>query len=224
GIENNGTLENYISMLGLFCDTVKEKADEVLSLYDSGDIKDYTIKIHAMKSSLRIIGAHDFGEKAQKLEDAGNSEDLAFIGQNLEPFMEDCIKLSEDISGILSEEGKHEETRSGSGYDAAKEQVSAGPGYDTVSEVISSGSGYDAVREEAGSGAGRKADESFLNDSFYSLNRAARDMDIDVIEEILKELEGYELPDRVEAKVKKLKKACMQFDYDTVKELAKSLY
>ncbi|MCR4655633.1 MAG: response regulator, partial [Lachnospiraceae bacterium] len=52
GIENNGTLENYISMLGLFCDTVKEKADEVLSLYDSGDIKDYTIKIHAMKSSL----------------------------------------------------------------------------------------------------------------------------------------------------------------------------
>ncbi|MCR4657977.1 MAG: Hpt domain-containing protein, partial [Lachnospiraceae bacterium] len=211
GIENNGTLENYISMLGLFCATVTEKADEIETLYDSGNLKDYTIKIHAMKSSLRIIGAHDLGERAQELENAGNNKDLACIDQNLRTFMEACVKLSENISGILSEKEEQEKTRSGSGYDAAKEQERTG-------------SGYDAVQEETGSGSGRKADENFLNDAFYRLNRAARDMDIDVIEEILKELEGYELPDRVEAKVKKLKKACLQFDYDTVKELAKSLY
>ena len=58
------------------------KASEIEELLGTGDIKDYTIKVHALKSSARIIGANDLSELARKLEDAGNSDDLAFIGDN----------------------------------------------------------------------------------------------------------------------------------------------
>ncbi|MBQ7479119.1 MAG: response regulator [Selenomonadaceae bacterium] len=79
GMLNSGDLETYLSLLKIFSGTIDAKAKEIEDFYAVGNWKDYVIKVHAMKSSARLVGAKDFGEEAQKLENAGKSEDMDYI-------------------------------------------------------------------------------------------------------------------------------------------------
>jgi signal transduction histidine kinase/CheY-like chemotaxis protein/HPt (histidine-containing phosphotransfer) domain-containing protein len=101
GITNNGTLDVYISVLDMFCESIDEKKAEIEEAYSAGNIKDYTIKVHALKSSARIIGAAAFGEEAQQLEDAGKAGDIDYIRENHEAFLEEFVAFREPIKKSL---------------------------------------------------------------------------------------------------------------------------
>ena len=57
GINNSGDEQSYRVLLKVFYDSIDEKAKELDHYFDIGDYKSYTIKVHALKSSARIIGA-----------------------------------------------------------------------------------------------------------------------------------------------------------------------
>ncbi len=101
GITNNGTLDLYISVLNVFCESIDEKKAEIEEMYRAGRINDYAIKIHALKSSARIIGAVSFGEEAQQLENAGKSGDIDYIREHHEAFMEEYMALREPLKKSL---------------------------------------------------------------------------------------------------------------------------
>ena len=73
GIRNCGSAESYLSVLRTFYQTADVKADEIEHLYDEGDLVNYTIKVHALKSSARIIGADALSDLAKELEAAGKA-------------------------------------------------------------------------------------------------------------------------------------------------------
>lgn len=87
GIRNSGSSEAYLPLLKIFYESLAEKAAELENLYAQQDWKDYTIKVHALKSSARIIGAAAFGEEAQLLENAGKSGDLDYIRRHHADFL-----------------------------------------------------------------------------------------------------------------------------------------
>ena len=60
------------------------------------------IKVHALKSSLRTIGAAKLGDEAQKLEDAGKAGDLDFIAAHHDDFTKKLVSLKEIIEKVLS--------------------------------------------------------------------------------------------------------------------------
>ncbi|MCR5177620.1 MAG: response regulator [Lachnospiraceae bacterium] len=109
GIAYSGTRELYISVLHVFLESMDEKKDEIEKLYSEGKFNDYVIRIHALKSSARIIGADSFGEEAQELENAGKRGDTDYIRKHHESFMEEylafeaplkkALQLSETITG-----------------------------------------------------------------------------------------------------------------------------
>ncbi len=101
GITNNGTLDLYISVLKVFCESIDEKKAEIEEAYRAGRINDYAIKVHALKSSARIIGAVSFGEEAQQLENAGKSGDIDYIREHHEAFMEEYMAFREPIKNSL---------------------------------------------------------------------------------------------------------------------------
>ncbi len=70
----------------------------IMNAYENDDIKDFTIRIHALKSSSRQIGELDLGDKAEALENAGKKEDREFIKNNLD----DCMDLYKTFLGELS--------------------------------------------------------------------------------------------------------------------------
>ncbi len=104
GLRNSGSAESYLNLLKIFYESIDEKADEIGSLYNDRDLMGFAIKVHALKSSARIIGAKDLGEKAQKLEDAGKSGDSVYIGENAEEFLEEYLSFKEVLKEAFPEE------------------------------------------------------------------------------------------------------------------------
>ena len=104
GINRSGSAEAYTSLLKIFCKKKKKKKTELEGYLSKGDIKNYVIKIHALKSSARIIGAESLGDIAQALEDAGKSGDTEYIRVNHDIFMADYLSLREPLSMIFSKE------------------------------------------------------------------------------------------------------------------------
>ncbi len=98
GVKNCGTEEGYLSVLTVFHQTAKAKADEIQELYDKKDIPDYTIKVHALKSSARIIGADKLSKLAEELETAGKEEDTDYIAGNTERLLD----MYRELDGYLS--------------------------------------------------------------------------------------------------------------------------
>ena len=79
GVKNCGTEEGFMSALGIFLGSIDNMSHEIQSYYNSENWTDYTIKVHALKSSARIIGLAGLSELAKQLEAAGDSGDLEFI-------------------------------------------------------------------------------------------------------------------------------------------------
>lgn len=82
GVEYAGSMELFITTLVFFRDSIDKKSDEIESLYENGDITNYTVKVHALKTAAKIIGAYGLSDDAKSLEQAGKAEDLSYIRDN----------------------------------------------------------------------------------------------------------------------------------------------
>lgn len=69
---NCGGEEIFRDAVRNFYDAIEEKADLIRTLSESGDWKNYTVQVHALKSSARLIGASALSEMARYLEECGN--------------------------------------------------------------------------------------------------------------------------------------------------------
>lgn len=88
GITNCGSEEGFVSALNIFYNSIPNMSDEIQGYYETGDRKNYTIKVHALKSSARIIGLADLSELAKQLEAAGDGGDEDFINANTDRLLE----------------------------------------------------------------------------------------------------------------------------------------
>lgn len=103
GLKNSGSADAFISLLRVFYESLDEKIDEIENHYRSDNIRDYIIRVHALKSSARIIGAMELGEEAQQLENAGTRGDMDYIKEHLEDFAAKCRSLKSPLSDVFSE-------------------------------------------------------------------------------------------------------------------------
>ncbi|MBQ7677016.1 MAG: response regulator, partial [Lachnospiraceae bacterium] len=67
GIEYAGSEEMYRNVLKFFLDTIDAKCDEIRGYYDSGDWENYQTKVHALKSSAKVVGAEELSDRARSL-------------------------------------------------------------------------------------------------------------------------------------------------------------
>lgn len=79
GIENCGTTELFHSLLGDFYKYIDSKANKINKCLEDGMIRDYTIEVHALKNTSRMIGALELSKEFENLEKLGNAEDVQKI-------------------------------------------------------------------------------------------------------------------------------------------------
>jgi len=79
GIEYCGSEEAYLDALTVFAESIVPGAKEIAKFYETENWKDFTTKVHALKSTSRLIGAKELSERAKALEDAGNRGDIEMI-------------------------------------------------------------------------------------------------------------------------------------------------
>ena len=100
GVTNCGSKESFLNVLTVFHQTAKHKADEIESLFDEMDLANYTIKVHALKSAARIIGAMGLSELAKKLEAAGKEGNETFIRENTGELLEQYRSLDAGLRAL----------------------------------------------------------------------------------------------------------------------------
>ena len=109
GLRNNGTAEAYMSLIQMYVSSAVRKLEEIDTLYQNNDLSNYTIQVHALKSSSRIIGAMRLGEDAQGLENAGKVQDTGYITAHHEEFLNNYRSLVMSLAEILAKLNPEEE-------------------------------------------------------------------------------------------------------------------
>ena len=67
-------------------------------LYEKQDWKNYIIKVHALKGTMRSIGAVPLSEKAKALEMAGKNEDIGSILEGHHDMLAEHVRVMEEIA------------------------------------------------------------------------------------------------------------------------------
>ena len=88
----------------VFYESMDESSEELEEYYIKEAYEDYTVRIHSLKSSARIIGDPELGEMAQKLEDAGKAKDGLYIREHHKTFMDEYMRLKKPLSALFVEE------------------------------------------------------------------------------------------------------------------------
>ena len=78
-VTNCGVEETFVQALQIFYDTLDQKANDIERFEREKDIKNYTVLVHALKSSARLVGALKLSEDAKYLEACGDKNDIAEI-------------------------------------------------------------------------------------------------------------------------------------------------
>lgn len=141
GIKNSGGIQEFIFSLDMFYDAIGENSIIIRNAYDEENIRLFTIKVHSLKSSARIIGATKLSEVAQILEDAGNNKDMDILNANVDKFISDYEEYKNKLEPIKdytdTDEGKEmisDEELQGA-YEALKDVISQ-MDYDSVEMIV----------------------------------------------------------------------------------------
>ncbi|MCL1894477.1 MAG: ATP-binding protein [Holophagaceae bacterium] len=108
-----GKVSSYLKALSLYSKDGYEKLGQIPQALKEGNLRMFITCVHALKSASAYIGATQLSEKAQNLETAGNSQDMAYINDNVDNFLRDLSDILQDISAVVS---KGKESKAESSY------------------------------------------------------------------------------------------------------------
>ncbi len=100
GLTYCGDAEDYIMALEMYSDSADNKAEEIETYWAARDIKNTTVKVHALKSASRAIGALKLGEYAAELEQAGKNGDEEILDIKLKELLSRYRKLGRDLEPL----------------------------------------------------------------------------------------------------------------------------
>ncbi len=100
-----GDVEFYKTLLLEYAKNVSKKIAELNRYHDESKWNDYSIRVHAVKSTSKMIGAADISVLAKFLEDASKAGDVAKVDEKHTEFMTGYEKLMQKINSALVAEG-----------------------------------------------------------------------------------------------------------------------
>jgi signal transduction histidine kinase/CheY-like chemotaxis protein/HPt (histidine-containing phosphotransfer) domain-containing protein len=156
GLMHCGNGESYMATLKMYLDTAERNADDIEKFWSLRDIKNTTIKVHALKSTSRVIGALELGEFAARLEKAGDQGDTDTLDRELADLVSQYRKLAKDLEPLkaLDDPGEDDDRplitaeELGEAYKTLSE-FCASFDFDSVVHVVESLARYRIPEDEA---------------------------------------------------------------------------
>ena len=102
GLKHCGDEEAYLDSLKIYGSYSAAGADEIAGFWRVRDIANTTVKVHALKSTSRAIGAESLGTLAEKLELAGKSGDESVLDADLAGLLERYRALGAALSPLYA--------------------------------------------------------------------------------------------------------------------------
>ncbi len=92
-----GDKEFYVELLVKFARDEEQKALEMNGFFQKEDLGNYRIRVHALKSSAKMVGADSLSEMAKKAEEAARDGDAGYIREHQEELMTRYHELAQHI-------------------------------------------------------------------------------------------------------------------------------
>ncbi len=108
-LQNCGSKEVLLQVIEEFALGIEKKAAAIEEYEKAKDYKNYTVLVHALKSSARLIGAIELSEMAAELESLGNEEKEAEIKEKTPKLLEVYRGYREHLAAALPKEVNPEE-------------------------------------------------------------------------------------------------------------------
>ena len=153
GVEHCGSEEDYIVVLSVFANAITTTANEIEEYFNNEDWKNYTTKVHALKSTSKVVGASELSDKAKQLEMAGNANNIDEIKRDTEPLLnfyrsyveklKPMIKVEEDVS----DKPLIDEAELAEAYESMKD-IAKSFDYDSLQFIFQSLDEYKLPKEE----------------------------------------------------------------------------
>jgi len=104
GIAAAGGKTTYVNVCENFCATGDEKIKIIEEYLGKEDYANYTIQVHALKSSARLIGANGLSEEALKLENAGKEDNVQLIKRKTGDLLDEYRGIVRILKKIMSDD------------------------------------------------------------------------------------------------------------------------
>ena len=130
GLRYCGSVRDFDKYLKSFYLDIDEKIAELEKSFKEGDISYFTVKVHALKTAARMIGATEMCELAYSLEMAGKKNELSVIDENLDHLLELYRSYKERLLPYMQEKQKRLENKKPISDDELEEA------FDALKEVV----------------------------------------------------------------------------------------
>lgn len=174
GIAACGSKELYEQIAGEFTASSSRGIKELRDLYEAHDLENYTIKVHALKSSARLVGAMQLSQEALALEQSGDAGDWNAVCAGTEALLKHYEAVARKLKSAEETEG-----------DAEKPQLSG----------------------------------QELREALCAIGEFNQAFDFDSVDQVMKMLDSYCLPDMDVADYEELKNAVYEVDQPKIQEL-----
>jgi len=208
-----GGKEEYLNILAAYYEERHENRQTLEDLFEKHDWKNYTIKIHALKSMMQNIGALSLSAKAKALELAGKRSDMDYIIKNHADMLAEYQHVMEELAAcplIRTEEGT----------DGATDGQTAGNEEGVKEQASEETAGWDNAMPEL--------EEAAFDKALTELENAMYELDGARMSELLSQIQGYRYRGTALAQVLgPVKKKIEMSDYmsavDTLSEIRERL-
>lgn len=92
-----GSMEDYKEIVQIFCSAGRDKMKEIKQYYEQQDWDNYSILVHALKSTSLSIGATTLSELAKEIEMAAKEMRITFIREHHEAMVEQFYRVVEEL-------------------------------------------------------------------------------------------------------------------------------
>ena len=196
GFKNCGSSDVFMDAARNFFDAIDEKSTSIENFAAGSDWPNYTILVHALKSSARLIGAGELSALAASLEAAG---DKAKSGDT-----EAISEIQEKTPTLLAQ------------YHEYKLKLAP-----LFGKVVVSG---DGSQSQGGADSQLpEMSEADFNDAMAALREVISGFDFNSADMILQEVSGYKVPAGFEEKFANIKKAVKAVDQQATIKLLDEL-
>lgn len=151
GCKYCGSDKVYMSTVEKYLESAEKNREDIERYWAAGDLKNTTVKIHALKSSSRLIGALKLGDFAERLEKAGDAGDTATLEKELGELLDQYGRLVRELeplqfykkaseaaaSGVADDRPVMSEDELKKAYNDIRESCDSFD-YDKVSEIVES--------------------------------------------------------------------------------------
>lgn len=105
-LELFGDMEMYDATLSDFLDAVDEKLANLKKFRETGDMPNYAIEVHALKSDARYLGFVSLADLAYEFELKSKANDIMYVYENYKTLLDEALRITNVARKYLGMEVK----------------------------------------------------------------------------------------------------------------------